>query len=438
MSNGAVFIDEAVVYLRGGDGGAGVAAFEKIRGKPGGRPSGGSGGPGGSVILQADESTASLLDLKRRPHRRAGSGTHGEGDLRHGRSGEDLVVSVPLGTVVRLEDGTMLADLVHHGQQVVAAAGGRAGRGNAGLITPKLRSPGFSEQGEYAEEVTLRLEVKLIADAALIGFPNSGKSTFIAAVSAARPKIADYPFTTLQPHLGVVELEDRQFVLADIPGLIEGAADGRGLGLAFLRHAERARVLIVMLDASSLQTLSAIDQHAVLVSELSQHSSDLADRSRLIVMSKTDLDEVAEQIPDIEAALTSAGFNLFPISSVTGDGIRPLLNEVLNAVEADRREAPDRLGYVLHRPAEDGFSVVRESDAWILSGRAAERAVNLDDLASPQALDLVASRLAGAGIIRALEQAGAVAGDDVRIGDLLFEFYPPEDGSPEDLENEFE
>jgi len=427
-----MFIDEAVMYARGGDGGAGVAAFVKRLGKPKGKPAGGSGGRGGSVIVRADDSVASLLDIKRHPHQRGGSGTHGEGDVRNGKRGEDLAVRVPLGTVVHMEDGTLLADLVKPGQQVVVAAGGRGGRGNHGLVTPRLRAPTFAEQGEYGEEVTVRLEVKLIADAALIGFPNAGKSTLISAVSAAKPKIADYPFTTLQPHLGVVEVDERDFVLADIPGLIEGAAEGKGLGHEFLRHVERARVLVVLLDASSLQPTDAQHQYQTLVTELTAHSPDLAHRRRIVVVGKSDLDDTSVAIPDLLAWAESNEIELSIISAVTGEGIRPLLSSILAGVDTVKRESPTRHGYVLHRPAGPGFRVVREGDAWVLEGRAAERAVNLDELSSPEVLDYVAARLARAGITEALVAAGAVSGDDVRIGELLFEFRP--DAEDEDME----
>lgn len=419
-----MFIDEAVMYARGGDGGAGVAAFLKLRGKPKGKPVGGAGGRGGAVIIQADDSVASLLDLKRHPHQRAGSGKHGEGDVRNGRRGEDLRVRVPLGTVVYLEDGTLLADLVRHGQEVTVAAGGRGGRGNHALVTPRLRAPTFAEQGEYGQEVTIRLEVKLIADAALIGFPNAGKSTLIATVSAAKPKIADYPFTTLEPNLGVVDFDGRDFVLADIPGLIEGAAEGKGLGHAFLRHVERARVLVVLLDASSLQSTSPQHQYQTLLGELTAHSPALIHRQRIVALGKADLTESAAARAELKAWAEAEGLELHVFSALTGEGIRPLLSSILEAVDAVRRESPSRQGYVLHRPAGPGFRVIREGDVWVLEGRAAERAVNLDDLSSPEVLDYVAARLARSGMTQALVTAGAKSGDDVRIGDLLFEFRP--------------
>ena len=395
----------------------------KRLGKPKGKPAGGSGGRGGSVIVRADPAVASLLDIKRHPHQRGGSGTHGEGDVRNGKRGEDLIVRVPLGTVVHLEDGTLLADLVKPGQEVQVAAGGRGGRGNHGLVTPRLRAPNFAEQGEYGDEVTLRLEVKLIADAALIGFPNAGKSTLISAVSAAKPKIADYPFTTLQPHLGVVEIEGRDFVLADIPGLIEGAAEGKGLGHEFLRHVERARVLVVLLDASSLQPSDPRHQYDTLVGELTAHSPELAHRRRVVAVAKADLEETQSALPDLREWAAADGIELFAISAVTGEGIRPLLSAIVGEVVTVSRESPARQGYVLHRPAGPGFRVVREDGVWVLEGRAAERAVNLDDLSSPD----VGARLARAGITEALVAAGAEPGDDVRIGDLLFEFRPDAD-----------
>ena len=420
------------MYARGGDGGAGVAAYRKLRGKPRGKPEGGSGGRGGSVLVRADDSVASLLDIKRHPHQKAGSGTHGEGDVRHGRRGEDRIVRVPLGTVLRLEDGTLLADLVGHGQEVAVAAGGRGGRGNHALVTTALRAPSFAEQGEYGEETTISLEVKLIADAALIGFPNAGKSTLISAVSAAKPKIADYPFTTLQPHLGVVEVDGRDFVLADIPGLIEGAAEGKGLGHEFLRHVERARVLVVLLDASSLQPTEPAHQYETLVAELTAHSPELAERPRIVSVGKLDLEETTGALTALRSWAKTEDLELHAFSAVTGEGVRPLLSAILGMVDDVKRRRPDRRGYILHRPAGPGFTVHRDDDVWVLEGRAAERAVNLDDLSSPEVLDYVARRLARAGITGALVDAGAVAGDDVRIGNLLFEFHPDPNANDED------
>src|SRR3989449_1579095 len=248
----AQFVDESQLNVRGGDGGAGAISFRREAHVPKGGPDGGDGGTGGNVIVRADRNVASLLAFRDHPHRRAGSGTHGSGKRRHGAAGEDLIVRVPEGTVVKSRAGEILADLVSHGDSYVAVRGGRGGRGNARFLSNARRAPSFAEQGEYGEEEWLRLEVKLMADAALVGFPNAGESTAISSVRAARPKIADYPFTTLEPHLGVVRSHGREFVLADIPGLVEGAAEGRGLGHRFLRHIERARVLVLLLDLARL------------------------------------------------------------------------------------------------------------------------------------------------------------------------------------------
>jgi GTP-binding protein len=407
----SVFYDTVRVHVKAGDGGAGVVSFEKRRGKPRGRAVGGSGGPGGDIILRADESVATLLAYRRNPHHRAGSGTHGQGDLRAGRRGDDLVLHVPCGTTVKDEEGTMLADLVVGGQQVVVVEGGRGGRGNAALVDAKHRYPTYCEQGEFGEEEWLELEMKLVADAALVGFPNAGKSTLIATVSAAKPKIADYPFTTLQPNLGVVSIDGREFVLADIPGLIEGASEGKGLGHEFLRHVERARVLILLLDPSTLQPLPVDRQLDVLVGELQQYSPDLAARPRLIALNKTDL------VPDSDVA---EGW--FSISAATGAGVPALLHAIADEVDATRRVAEDREGYILHRPLGAGFAVRREAGVWVIEGRDAERAVAFHDLTIPEAADLAAQRLRRLGVDDALREAGAVPGDDVRIGDLVFQF----------------
>jgi GTPase len=417
----AQFIDSVRIIARGGDGGAGVASFQKRKGKPRGKPNGGTGGRGGDVVLEASPDAASLLRYERQPHWKGERGMHGEGEMRHGKRGTELTLPVPLGTMVRDEDGTLLADLVVPGQRLTIAKGGRGGRGNAAFVTSERRAPSYSEQGEYGQERSVDLELKLIADAALIGYPNAGKSTLIAAVSAARPKIADYPFTTLEPNLGVVSLDDREFVLADIPGLIEGAAEGKGLGREFLRHTERARVLVFLLDPTSIQVDGPRTQLEVLARELDAYSSDLGSRPRVVVLSKIDA------IPDVREHMSwseEARVRLHPVSAVTGEGLPQLLHAVADLVDEAVREAPEREGFVLHRPLGDAFTVSRDPDGWIVEGRAAERAVNLDDLTLPEAADLAGKRLARIGVEDALRAAGALPGDDVKIGSLVFTFDP--------------
>jgi GTP-binding protein len=366
------------------------------------------------VVVAVDPGMATLLTYQRRPHHRAESGAHGRGDLQHGRSGADLVLGVPAGTCIYDESGELVADLVAEGQSVILVEGGRGGRGNAAFYSPTNRVPSVAEQGEYGREETFTFELKLVADAALIGFPNAGKSTLISVVSAARPKIADYPFTTLQPNLGVVEVDGREFVLADIPGLIEGAAEGRGLGHEFLRHAERARVLVILLDPSPLQEHGVAAQLEILTGELARYSPELAARPRVVVVGKADLAEAEAAAREVPEALV--------VSSVTRQGLEPLLHRIADLVAEAERAAPDRPGYVLHRPAPPAFTVHRQGGAWRVEGVAAHRAVAFADLTNPEAIDLAVRRLARMGVDRALAAAGAADGDEVHIGDFTFEF----------------
>jgi len=410
-----VFVDRVRINLRAGNGGAGVVSFVRARGKPKGKPTGGNGGPGGSVYLRADPSVATLLRYQRNPHHAAGHGTHGQGDLRHGKTGESLVLAVPLGTTVYDDDGTMIADLVEPGQEVEAVRGGRGGRGNAAFVNPSNRAPGVAEQGEYGREEWFTLEMRLLADAALIGFPNAGKSTFISRVSAAKPKIADYPFTTLEPNLGVASFDGRELVLADIPGLIEGAASGRGLGHEFLRHVERARVLVILLDPSPLQERSPTEQLEILSREIAEYSSDLAARPRLVLINKSDLGDMSDLASSMGARAVSA---------MSGEGIREVLHAIADLVDDAERTAPPRRGFVLHRPLGPTFTVRREEGGWRVEGLAAERAVGFADLTMAEAADMAATRLSRLGVDRALLEAGAMEGDEVRIGDISFEFIP--------------
>jgi GTPase len=405
----AEFVDEVQVNLRGGDGGAGAISFRREAHVPRGGPDGGDGGKGGDVILRADRNVASLLAFRDHPHRRAASGTHGSGKRRSGAAGDDLIVPVPEGTEVKKRDGEVVADLVSHGDSYVAVRGGRGGRGNARFLSNSRRAPSFAEQGEYGEEEWFRLELRLMADAALVGFPNSGKSTLISTVSAARPKVADYPFTTLEPHLGVVRFGEHEFVLADIPGLVEGAGEGRGLGHRFLRHVERARVLVLLLDLARLDGEDPAEQERVLLDELGRYRPDLLDRPRLVVGSKAD---VALFEPDRPR-----------ISAVTHDGLDQFLGTLGSMVAEARAAEPEREPFVVLRPVEEGFSVARDDDgAWRVSGRSAERVVAMADLTNEEALAYVQDRFRRMGVERALARAGAREGDTVRVGPVELEY----------------
>jgi GTP-binding protein len=418
MDNGSVFVDECQVHLKAGDGGAGAVSFRREAHVAFGGPDGGDGGKGGDIWLVADHNVASLLGFKDHPHRQAASGAHGQGKRRHGRSGADLLVPVPEGTVVRDLDGQLLADLAAAGTRWLAAKGGEGGRGNARFLSNRRRAPKFAEQGEVGEERWLNLELKLVADVALVGFPNAGKSTLISRVSGARPKVASYPFTTLEPHLGVVlqSATNPEFVVADVPGLVEGASEGRGLGHRFLRHVERARVLLVMADLGEDAGRPPGQQVEVLLDELRRYQPGLVERPRLVVGSRADLadDDQRRRV------------GLPAVSAVTGEGVGWLVRRLGSLVSEARSAAaqpPPRV--VVHRPAPTGVVVERAPDgALVVRGRQAERAVALSDLTDAGALAYAQARLRRLGVDRALARAGAHEGDKVRIGGFEFEWGP--------------
>ncbi|HOJ67225.1 MAG TPA: GTPase ObgE [Candidatus Hydrogenedentes bacterium] len=422
-----MFIDRVKIHAFGGDGGNGCVAFRREAFVPRGGPSGGDGGDGGHVVLRATARLTTLLDLSWHPHIRAGRGGHGEGSQRHGKRGADRVVEVPLGTMVRcLETDELLADLVREGQTFVAARGGRGGRGNARFATPVNRAPRFAEKGEPGEYRELLLELKLIAEAGLVGKPNAGKSTLLAASSAARPRIADYPFTTLKPNLGVARLSGhREFTLADIPGIIEGASEGKGLGLDFLRHIERTRLLLFVIDLGDpdpLETLAALEH------ELLAYGAGLEYRPRLVVFNKADVPENREKFSQL-AAVT--GPDTFLISAATGEGVPHLLERAWQLVEQARaKEREDAATPDGDEPAfreytyEAPFEICRISGGFRVRGRRPERVVSMTDFDNPEAVAHLQQVLRKMGLFKALARLGAREGDTVEIGDISLEYLP--------------
>ena len=406
------FVDECNINVKAGDGGAGCVSFRREAHVSKGGPDGGDGGRGGSVWFVADRNVASLLAFRDHPHRKADNGAHGSGQNRHGARGEDLEVHVPEGTVVLDHDThEQVADLVSHGDRWEAAVAGQGGRGNARFLTNRRRAPKFAEQGEHGEERWLRLELKLMADVAIVGLPNVGKSTFISRVSAAKPKIADYPFTTLEPNLGVVKMDDGfEMVLADIPGLIGGASEGRGLGHQFLRHVERARVLLVLLDLAEWDGQTPEQQLEVLINEIGSYRQELLERPRLVVGSRADI-------------AADSSFDGMRVSAPTGEGLARVLGSLASLVNEARTHVAPTESVTIHRPVGEQVSIGRFDDgSWNVIGRAAERAVALSDLTDLQALDYARHRLQQLGVLKALVRAGVEDGDIVHIGDFAFEY----------------
>jgi GTP-binding protein len=429
------FVDEAQIHVKAGDGGAGAVAMRREAHVDKGGPDGGDGGRGGNVWLVATTNQSSLLPFRDHPHRGADNGGHGGGKKMHGKRGGDLEVPVPVGTRARRADGTILCDLVNAGDRWLAGEGGRGGRGNASFLSNNRRAPTFAEQGEKGHEEWYNLELALVADVALVGYPNVGKSTLISRISAAKPKIADYPFTTLEPHLGVVRTDDETtYTVADIPGLVEGAAEGKGLGHQFLRHITRARALVVLVELDPVTGVSPDEQHRVLIDELGRYQPDLLERPRLVVGSKSDM-VAPEDLPatatpetfDRDANLTDAdGFHPdLVISSITGQGIPALVGRLATLVDQARTAEPESDGtIVIHRPLPEGFSVERVGEGeFAVVGKVAERAVALNDVTTDEAADYLQGRLKRLGVDRALAKAGARDGDLVHIGDVSFTWF---------------
>jgi GTP-binding protein len=419
------FVDRVVLHVAGGDGGNGCSSIHREKYKPLGGPDGGNGGRGGDVVLVVDQNATTLLDYHHTPHRRAGAGAAGQGGNRSGAAGADVVLVVPDGTAVQTLDGQPVVDLVGAGARYVLARGGRGGLGNAALASPRRKAPGFALLGEPGESGSVVLELKSVADVALVGFPSAGKSSLIAAMSAARPKIADYPFTTLVPNLGVVSAGDVRFTIADVPGLIPGASTGRGLGLEFLRHVERCSVLVHVLDCATLESdRDPVTDLAVIEAELAAYGG-LDDRPRLVALNKIDVPEGAELADLVAGELGAGGLGVHRVSAVSHEGLRALGFAMAELVVAARAAAPPLApSRVVLQPAavdDSGFTVTFEEladagPAYVVRGEKPRRWVRQTDFSNPEAVGYLADRLARLGVEDRLFELGAQEGDTVVVG----------------------
>ena len=436
------FIDRVTLYAAAGKGGDGCVSVKREKFKPLGGPDGGNGGRGGDIILIVDSSVTTLLDFHHSPHRKATSGSQGYGDRKDGTYGEDLILPVPNGTVVLDDKGNQLADLIGTGTTFLAAQGGHGGLGNLALSSSKRRAPGFALLGEPGEERTLYLELKSVADIALVGYPSAGKSSLIAAISAARPKIADYPFTTLVPNLGVVQAGDTRFTVADVPGLIPGASQGKGLGLEFLRHVERCVALVHVLDCGTLETdRDPVSDLEIIEAELALYGG-LEDRVRIVALNKIDLPD-GKAIADMVAqTLRDKGYEVYPVSAASREGLQELLYAMARLVQKARAEAAteERTRIILRPVAVDdsGFTVQANADgSFSVRGQKVVRWVRQTNFKNAEAIGYLADRLAQLGVEKELFKKGAVAGSEVRIGsgdnEVVFEWEPTIEAGAEQL-----
>ncbi|MEU1750473.1 GTPase ObgE [Micromonospora arida] len=425
----ATFVDRVVLHLQAGDGGHGCASIHREKFKPFGGPDGGNGGHGGSVSLVVDPQVTTLLDFHFHPHVKADNGKGGAGSNRDGANGHNLVLKVPNGTVVQTSDGTVLADMVGAGTTFEVARGGRGGRGNASLANAKRKAPGFAELGEPGDQLDIVLELKSVADVGLVGFPSAGKSSLISVISAAKPKIADYPFTTLVPNLGVVRMDNHTFTVADVPGLIPGAATGKGLGLEFLRHIERCAVLVHVIDSATLEPgrdpVADID---AIEAELSQYGG-LTDRPRLVAINKIDVPDGRDLAEIVRPDLEERGYQVFEVSAATREGLKELTYAMAELVDAERKAAPPaEPTRIVIRPIavdDDGFTITAETDgSFTVRGVRPERWVKQTNFDNDEAVGYLADRLARLGVEDKLAKAGAQPGDLVRIGAREFDWQP--------------
>jgi GTP-binding protein len=426
------FVDRVVLHVAAGNGGHGVASVHREKFKPLGGPDGGNGGRGGDVVLVVDENVHTLLDFHHHPHQHAGNGKQGAGSNRNGGEGADLELRVPDGTVVVSTDGEVLADLIGVGTRFIAAQGGRGGLGNAALSSTRRKAPGFALLGEPGQLRDIVLELKSVADVGLVGFPSAGKSSLIAAMSAARPKIADYPFTTLVPNLGVVDAGTTTFTVADVPGLIPGAAQGKGLGLDFLRHVERCAVLLHVLDCATLEPgRDPISDLDALERELGQYEGtfgELLSKPRLVALNKVDVPEARELADLVRPDLEARGMQVFEISAVSHEGLRTLTYALAAAVQADRasRPAPESTRIVLQPRAvnDAGYTIVPFEEGYLVRGEKPERWVQQTDFSNDEAVGYLSDRLARLGVEAQLAKLGAEPGAAVTIGEVTFDFEP--------------